>query len=261
MHATGRLFLLSAVLLAELLAGTACQPIQRVGLARGNPDVVRAAFAKTAAAPTLRTASTLHVGDDLLLDMSSAVHGADFQMTVSGPIVAAFGGVPSEPLEVIRVDGRSFLHNAGVTALTPERWREIAALPLTDPAAQLVTEEVGRALAGGSLITGHLASGPLWCTVYQARPAIAAAVFAAQNAYYEARGRKTKILSGELEFVICDDGYVHRVATTTSNIAIDRPSFDTTVTTEVRLSDFGADIVIELPPHQFNLEARLSYSL
>lgn len=261
MNAIGRLLILLALLSATLLAAAACQPVQRTGLVRGNPDVVRAAFAKTAAAPALRTASTLHVGDDLLLDMSSAVHGADFQMTVWGPIVAALGGVPSEPLEVIRVDGRIFLRNAGATTLTPERWREITAQPVTDPAAQLVTEEVGQALAGGSLITGHLAAGPLWCTVYRARPAIAAAVFAVQNAYYEARGRKTKILSGEFEFVICDDGYVHRVATTTSNIAIDRPSFDRTVTTEVRLSDFGADIVIEPPPRLFDLEARRGYSL
>jgi hypothetical protein len=261
MNPIGRLLILLALLSAMLFVAAACQPVQRPGPVRGNGDAIRAAFAQTAAVPTVRVTSTISMAGELLLNMSSAVQGESFRMAASGPALAAWAGDSETPLEVIHIDGRTFLRNAGGTTAAPDRWREVAELPLTDPAGQMITEDVGRTLASGSLVTGYIAAGPLWCTAYRARPALAAAVLAQINAYYEARGRAVRMLSGEIQFVICDDGYVHRMAMTTSNIATNRPGFETTVTTEVRLTDFGADIVIEPPPRQADLEARRGYSL
>ena len=155
-----------------------------------------------------------------IIDLWARYSGYNTHMRMKGMLAAQMGANPEQGLELISVDGRTYIHGpAPQIGAAENRW--YAADEYAAYAAYFEDLYVLQMLASNKL---HLTRGgdermdSIQCGIYQAsdKKAARAAMLALFGGDVDAEAAGVQIIKPDLRVWICSDGYIHRV-----NVAFD----------------------------------------
>lgn len=243
-----RLVQLLFVIIPLALLATSCQPVYPIEKVIHDRSAIKLAFEKVQTAPSMRVHMILRFDKQVVLEVRNEANQGDQYTNIQGLFLAQLALPDGSALEMITVDDRYFIKGpiAKIQALE-NKWYEIAQPVMADPTKGVIQAEIRDLLASDSTLVKMERLDEQQCTVYLATSAVNEKVVATTNEKGAQRGSKSEVIDAEVEFTICNDGYLHRLVMTTIIVSKDDPVNHKTSITEIHYFDFGEEIQVEAP--------------
>jgi hypothetical protein len=200
-------------------------------------------------------------GPVALISLAGDVAGEDSRLTLKGLFSAFLGANPDQGLELITVDGASYVRGpAPLLGATEAQWYELPA-DGSSPASAVRSDQIVGGLVGADLdLSGFEAAGEETldgqrCQVYVGdKEATTRAFEAVGDQGLPGPQSFEEVTRAELKFWICEDGYFHQLALDTEGVP-EGQTEPVGYTLTMRLFDFDADITVEAPADAEQLES------
>jgi hypothetical protein len=197
--------------------------------------------------------------DAPLMSMTGEFDNGNAHFTMKGMFVAFMGMDPEQGLEMLTVDGKSYVHGpAPMMGATEAAWyaaeqgQASAAQPPVDSSA-FFESFGGKDLSKFSKVGSESLDGQS-CDIYKGDQEATQAAFESAAGGGGANGMDT-IESADLKLWACGDGYVHQMLIDVTGSSKDKPGQKLDFQMNFHLYDFdSADIAIEAPADAKPLE-------
>lgn len=195
-----------------------------------------------------------------LIAIEGDVVGANSHLTLRGLFSALLGADPLQGLELISVDGTSYVRGpAPLLGATEDRWYELPD-DGSSPASAVRADQIVGGLESANLdLSGFEAAGAeeldgQQCQVYVGdKEATVAAFEAVGSDGLPGPQNFEEVERAELRFWICEDGYFHQLQLDTEGVP-EGQTESVGYTMLMRLFDFDAPITVEAPADAAPLE-------
>lgn len=190
-------------------------------------------------------------GTSPLIEAKGEFDGKNSRLEMSGLLALFLSGSPTSTVELLTVDGKSYLKGPlPLLGATENKWYADDGMSSSNPveglfsAAGADVKDADFTKAGTETLDGKR------CDVFKGNKDALTRIFDQSGLGTfadDARASESEVTAGSLEISVCDDGYVHRLTMGISLKVEEAGDTPIDFTFGVRMSDFGASFKLEAP--------------
>lgn len=196
-----------------------------------------------------------------MISLSGEFDGQDSHFTMKGFFAAFLGVDPEKGLEVISLDGKSYIHGPiPLMGATEDKWyiAEGSQSSLSEPPIKPgdLFEGFDKEATNLSALKsdGQEQIDGQSCDVYSGDKEATLALMKGTEGNLPTSDMLGEVEDASTKIAICEDGHVHQMQFAISGTAKDKPDQKASFTMDLHLFDFDSDITITAPENPATLE-------